>query len=128
MVVATDAVRHQRVTEEDVALGDRLRVIRKSKGVTHKALAAYLGVNARQMHKYEHGLNRISALRLNAISLFLNTPIEDFLVDFRAGATVTQNRHSRENLEMAEMFDQLPASTRRAVLTLTREIFARRKM
>lgn len=54
------------ITPEDRAVGARLRAARRRAGITQQELAAWLGVTYQQVHKYEHGINRITAPRVLA--------------------------------------------------------------
>ena len=48
----------------DIAVGLRLRTLRKSKGMSQEALGKALGITFQQIQKYERGTNRISASML----------------------------------------------------------------
>ena len=48
----------------DVAVGLRLRTLRKSKGMSQETLGKALGITFQQIQKYERGTNRISASML----------------------------------------------------------------
>ena len=45
----------------DIAVGARIRMRRKSMGVSQQGLADVLGVTFQQVQKYERGTNRVSA-------------------------------------------------------------------
>lgn len=67
------------VLEKEV--GVRLKKIRKSKKVTQRELAKELNVSTQQFRKYEVGLNRISAGKLQLVAKVLNVPIDAFYSD-----------------------------------------------
>ncbi|MGC1303513.1 MAG: helix-turn-helix transcriptional regulator [Caulobacteraceae bacterium] len=48
----------------DVAVGLRLRTLRKSRGMSQEQLGRALGITFQQIQKYERGTNRISASML----------------------------------------------------------------
>jgi transcriptional regulator with XRE-family HTH domain len=48
----------------DVEVGLRLRIIRKSRGMSQDALGKAIGLTFQQIQKYERGANRISASML----------------------------------------------------------------
>lgn len=56
-------------------VGQRLRAIRKDKGLSQEMLAKNLGITFQQVQKYEHGTNRISASRLHEAAAFLGVPV-----------------------------------------------------
>ncbi|MCA1371218.1 helix-turn-helix transcriptional regulator [Bradyrhizobium sp. BRP14] len=45
----------------DLEIGSRIRATREVLGVSQQSLAAALGVTYQQIHKYEQGINRVSA-------------------------------------------------------------------
>ena len=63
----------QRTTTVDKYVGLRIRERRVMMGLSQQQLARIIGVTYQQEHKYERGLNRISAGRLFAIAQALAT-------------------------------------------------------
>ena len=63
----------QRATSMDNHVGLRIRERRVMMGLSQQQLARSIGVTYQQEHKYERGLNRISAGRLFAIAQALAT-------------------------------------------------------
>jgi transcriptional regulator with XRE-family HTH domain len=59
-------------TKIDHHIGSRLRLRRKMLRISQPHLAKEIGVDFRQVHKYEHGINRISCSRLYEISKALD--------------------------------------------------------
>jgi transcriptional regulator with XRE-family HTH domain len=74
-------------TNMDEFLGKRLRQRRRSLGLTQQQVGDVIGVRFQQIHKYECGLNRISAARLWRIARALEAPVEFF---FEGMASVQQ--------------------------------------
>ena len=68
-------------------IGARLRRARRSRHISQKNLADYLGISFQQVQKYETGKNRITAARLLACAILLNKPVDYFLRDARARLT-----------------------------------------
>jgi transcriptional regulator with XRE-family HTH domain len=62
----------------DVRVGERLRLRRKQLGLSQQGLAAQLGITYQQVQKYERGVNRVGASRLQAIANALEVPIGYF--------------------------------------------------
>lgn len=62
----------------DVFVGQKVKVRRKSMGMTQQDLAQALGLTFQQVQKYERGANRISASKLFMISRTLDQPISHF--------------------------------------------------
>jgi transcriptional regulator with XRE-family HTH domain len=59
----------------DLHVGERVRMYRVKAGISQTALSQHLGITFQQIQKYEKGLNRIGASRLQQISEALNVPI-----------------------------------------------------
>jgi transcriptional regulator with XRE-family HTH domain len=62
----------------DGHVGARIRERRIMLGLTQQQLAEMIGVTYQQAHKYERGINRVSAGRLFEIARVLNTSISYF--------------------------------------------------
>jgi len=62
----------------DKHVGSRVRLRRTSLGVTQEKLAEALGLTFQQVQKYEKGINRIGAGRLQTISRILDAPLSYF--------------------------------------------------
>src|ERR1700676_4722081 len=62
----------------DKVIGMRIRERRVMLGLTQRQFAELLGVSNQQFHKYEHGINGISAGRLYEIAHVSGAPIEYF--------------------------------------------------
>lgn len=67
-----------KLSEYEKLVCDNVRMLRMSKNVTKKELAANIGVSQQQLHKYEKSTNRMSAGRLVAIAKALDIPVENF--------------------------------------------------
>ena len=63
----------------DVAVGAKVRAIRKVQGTSQVELATAIGVSFQQVQKYEKGANRISASKLARIPATLGTTVGDLL-------------------------------------------------
>jgi transcriptional regulator with XRE-family HTH domain len=62
----------------DDHVGARIRERRIMLGLTQQQLAELVGVTYQQAHKYERGINRVSAGRLYEIARILDAPITYF--------------------------------------------------
>lgn len=62
----------------DVFTGQRIRVARLEQGISQSAIANKLGVTFQQVQKYEKGINRVGAARLQTIANFLGKPVSYF--------------------------------------------------
>ena len=62
----------------DVHVGNRIRTRRLALGMSQEKLGDGLGLTFQQVQKYEKGVNRVGASRLQAISAILEVPISFF--------------------------------------------------
>lgn len=72
------AVPANRASAIDRHVGARIRERRIMLGLSQQQMADMIGVTYQQAHKYERGINRISAGRLYEITRVLNVPITYF--------------------------------------------------
>ena len=61
----------------DLAVGARIRLLRKVRGMSQQALAESAGVTFQQIQKYERGANRVSASMLARIAGALDAPVAE---------------------------------------------------
>lgn len=99
---------HGRAVAADRHVGMRIRERRLMLGLSQQQLARLIGVTYQQAHKYERGLNRISAGRLFEIAQVLQVPISWFFEGLDDGApspglTIGQRRV----LELARNFSAI---------------------
>lgn len=65
----------------DMHVGNRIRLRRILLDMNQQTLADALGITFQQLQKYERGINRISASRLQSASEVLGVPIQFFFDD-----------------------------------------------
>jgi transcriptional regulator with XRE-family HTH domain len=70
----------------DRHVGSRVRTRRMMLGMSQDKLAKQLGVSFQQVQKYEKGINRMGASRLQHLSHILHVPVEFF---FEQGPNIT---------------------------------------
>lgn len=68
----------RRTSEADVTLGHRIRLRRVEKQLSQAELGNHLGVSFQQVQKYEKGVNRVGAARLQQIADALEVPVMFF--------------------------------------------------
>ena len=94
-----------RAGNADRHVGTRIRERRIMLGLSQQQLAQMIGVTYQQAHKYERGLNRISAGRLYDIARVLSVPISWFFEGMVAEpAAVEMSPRQRMCLELARNF------------------------
>jgi DNA-binding XRE family transcriptional regulator len=67
-----------RTQDVDRHVGARIRERRIMLGLTQQQLADLIGVTYQQAHKYERGINRVSAGRLFEVAQVLSVPVSHF--------------------------------------------------
>src|SRR5947199_6467929 len=89
----------------DDHVGARIRERRIMLGLSQQQLAQLIGVTYQQAHKYERGLNRISAGRLYDIAQVLSAPVSWFFEGLSTDvSTVELTPRQRMCLELARNF------------------------
>ena len=97
-----------RATDTDRYVGTRIRERRVMLGLSQQQMAELIGVTYQQAHKYERGINRISAGRLFEIAQVLGVPV-DYFFDGLGGAGNGNELQERQRmcLEVARNFSQI---------------------
>jgi transcriptional regulator with XRE-family HTH domain len=114
----------------DKHIGNRIREQRENLGMTQSDLARLAGVSYQQIHKYEHGANRISAGRLGLIAEILKIPVQVFYDGFgnfqESGTAVSaaDASDSRRCLELARHFRQIDNPRHKEALHLLVRVLA----
>ena len=97
-----------RALDVDRFVSLRIRQRRIMLGLTQQQMAELIGVTYQQAHKYETGINRISAGRLYQIARALGVEISHFFEDVEPGSSATRNQElmpqQRMLLELARNF------------------------
>ncbi len=121
----------------DVHVGARIRLRRRSLGISQERLAEDLGLTFQQVQKYERGANRVSASKLYEIARSLQIPVAFFfddLADPSQGRTADFAESAAnpfantflmtpEGLELAELFPKIRRPrVRRRILELVRSM------
>jgi transcriptional regulator with XRE-family HTH domain len=88
----------------DLHVSCRIRERRTMLGLTQQEMAVLVGVTYQQLHKYETGINRISAGRLYQLAEALEVEVAYFFEGVDAGSAPPLSRHQRVGLELARSF------------------------
>jgi len=84
--------------KHDVDLAGALRLRRVEQKMSQAELADKLGVTFQQVQKYEKGVNRIGASRLQHIATALDVPVTFFFDDADAGKRAIESKREVESL------------------------------
>lgn len=94
-----------RANSVDRHVGAKIRERRIMLGLSQQQMADMIGVTYQQAHKYERGINRISAGRLYEITRVLSVPITYFFEGLEENeAENVSNPRQRMCLELARNF------------------------
>lgn len=88
-------------------VGRRIRERRTLLGLTQQQLAELIGVTYQQAHKYERGINRISAARLHALSHVLGVDANYFFDGAEPSLAAAPNNRQRLSLDVARNFTRI---------------------
>jgi transcriptional regulator with XRE-family HTH domain len=91
----------------DDHVGGQIRERRIMLGLTQQQLGEMIGVTYQQAHKYERGINRVSAGRLFEIARALSAPIAYFYEGIGEEGPRQLMPHQRMQLEIAHNFTEI---------------------
>jgi transcriptional regulator with XRE-family HTH domain len=109
----------------DRELGERLRQVRKARGLSQTELGKAAGVTFQQMQKYERGANRVSTSALLLFARKLEVPVTELLGDNDNSAapidwSLLETPEAREVLAALQQIAS--PRRRRLVLALAKEL------
>src|SRR5712671_991776 len=122
--VASSRRSTSRTQDIDRYVGARIRERRIMLGLTQQQLADLIGVTYQQAHKYERGINRVSAGRLFEVSQVLSVPVSYFFdgLENQSGRPVSPRE--RMCLELARNFAQIPNERHQEALSQLARVLA----
>ena len=126
---AVQPVRPNRVTAVDRHVGSRIRERRIMLGLSQQQLADLIGVTYQQAHKYERGINRLSAGRTYEIAQVLGVPVGYFFegLDGMSGQARDLSPRQRLCLELARNFANITDEHRQEALCHLARVLAESK-
>jgi transcriptional regulator with XRE-family HTH domain len=111
-----------RPQEVDRHVGAKVRERRLALGLTQQQLAELVGTTYQQAHKYEKGVNRISAGRLHALARALGVDIGYFYEGLGSGEPARPTARQRRTIELTRSFAVLPRRQQEALAALARAL------
>ena len=96
-----------RANDTDRHVGARIRERRIMLGLSQQQMADLIGVTYQQAHKYERGINRISAGRLYEIAQVLGVPVGYFFDGLENQRQPDLTARQRMCLELARNFSAI---------------------
>jgi transcriptional regulator with XRE-family HTH domain len=113
-----------RTQNVDQYVGARIRERRIMLGLTQQQLADLIGVTYQQAHKYERGINRVSAGRLFEVGQVLSVPVSYFFDGLEQENDRAISPRERMCLELARNFAQIPNERHQEALSQLARILA----
>lgn len=114
--VAETRVGRSRSLDVDQQVAATLRQRRIMLGLTQQQLAELIGVTYQQAHKYETGVNRLSAGRLYHMAQALGVGVEYFFQGVGESAPARSTGRQRAVLELARSFVHIPSRRQQEAL------------
>lgn len=109
------------VGKDDAQIGGRLRAMRIDRKMSQQELGEALGVSFQQIQKYEKGVNRVSAARLNQIAQVLKTTPQ-MLAGWGNTPQVDGFDFDVESYKLAKSFSRLPDHLKGKIRSLINSI------
>lgn len=113
-----------RTQDIDRYVGARIRERRIMMGLTQQQLADLIGVTYQQAHKYERGINRVSAGRLFEVAQVLSVPVNYFFDGLDQESDRAISPRERMCLELARNFAQIPNERHQEALSQLARVLA----
>ena len=108
----------------DRHVGARIRRRRTELGLTQQQLAELVGITYQQLHKYERGVNRITAGRLHAVARALGVEVAYLFEGAGGGGPPEATPEQRRMLELARDFAAIPSREHQEALCALARAFA----
>lgn len=108
----------------DKHVGQRIRDRRVMLGLSQQQMAEMIGVTYQQAHKYERGINRISAGRLFEIARALTVPITFFYEGLDGAEDDPMSNRQRMCLELARNFSSISNEKHQEALSQLARVLA----
>lgn len=96
--------RHERIER---LVGRRIRERRVQLGLTQQQLATMIGVTYQQTHKYERGVNRVSAARLHDLAGALGVEVSFFFAGLELEQEPRPPERQRLSLDLSRNFARI---------------------
>lgn len=109
--------RSTRTLDIDKHVGAQIRRRRVMMGLTQQQLADLIGVTYQQAHKYERGINRVSAGRLFEIAQVLGVSVAHFYEGLNSPGDKVITTRQRMGLELARNFALITNTRHQEALT-----------
>jgi transcriptional regulator with XRE-family HTH domain len=106
----------------DEHIGEKIRGYRNQQGISQDELGQKLGVSFQQVQKYEKGVNRVSAARMQQIAQIFSCTVADLLPEQRNGkkakglSNVDRIVATRDGSKLVDSFVTIKSENLRAAI------------
>lgn len=100
--------------------GKKLYVLRKTLGLSRAALAKEIGVTGQQVHKYESGINRLSADKLYRLAALFEVPPAAFFPE--KDATQPHQPLPPASVRLIRIVNQISQNHQESLYIILREL------
>lgn len=107
-------------------VGQRIRQRRIMLGLTQQELARMVGITYQQAHKYERGINRVSAGRLYHVANVLQVDLRYFFDDLQNDESEELSRRERMRLDLARNFSRISDIRKQEAIAQLARVLAER--
>jgi transcriptional regulator with XRE-family HTH domain len=120
---AKTRVGRSRAQDVDRYIGARIRARRIMLGLTQQQMAELVGVTSQQAHKYEEGINRVSASRLYSIAQALGVEVSYFFEGLQTADRLVPSPQQQMLLDLTCNYVNIPVREyREAIVALARAL------
>jgi len=102
----------------DKLVGERIKSVRLTQGLSQEELASKIGTSFQQLQKYESGKNRISASRLFDLAKAMGMPVSYFF----AQNSKTTPLLDKSTATLVGRYSELPQERQQLVFKLIKEL------
>ena len=112
-----------RLQDIDRYVGARMRERRIMVGLTQQQMTELIGVTYQQVHKYEKGINRVTAGRLHGMARALRVEVGYFFEGLESADLFVPSSQQRMLLDLARNYLDIPVPEHReAIVALARAL------
>ena len=118
----------------DIKIGENIRNIRKILNLSQGEVAKKIGITAQQIHKYEHGVNRISTSTLLQMANIFNVDIgvltgelpssvkkENVISEARKDFKYNKKNKEDNDIAFIKMFHQLDEKSKKEIMEIAKK-------
>ncbi len=111
----------------DKAIGERLRYLRLVANMSQKSLSNKLGISPQQLQKYEKGINKISASRVEMLAEFLDVPVAIFFDNRGDGGSANKGDVDNKILYLCYLYNKISSESLKDLLLYSARVYSKKQ-